>query len=94
MPADRNYPATVAEILDPQMKFDRAALAAVRAFAAARPYRQIAARREQLVRALCAALAAAYGIRGWWCGGRVDRRARAATGPSPTRSSCAAASRW
>ena len=63
MPADRDYPATVAEVLDPEMKFDRAALAAVRAFAAARPYRQTNERREQLVRELCAALAAAYGIR-------------------------------
>jgi hypothetical protein len=59
----RNYPATVAEVLDPQMKFDRAALAAVRAFAASRPYRQTVALREQLVRELCAALSAAYGIR-------------------------------
>ena len=63
MPADRDYPATVAEVLDPGMKFDRAALAAARAFAAARPYRQAAAPREQSVRALCEALSAAYGIR-------------------------------
>ena len=62
MPSRRDYPATVAEVLDPQMKFDGAALAAVRAFADARPYRRTAARREELVRELCAALAAAYGI--------------------------------
>jgi hypothetical protein len=62
MPAERNYPRSVAEVLDPQMKFNRAALAAVRAFAASRPYRQNAQRREQLVRELCEALSAAYEI--------------------------------
>jgi hypothetical protein len=59
----RNYPRSVAEVLDPEMKFNRTALVAVRAFAAGRPYRQPPARREQLVRTLCAALATAYGIR-------------------------------
>jgi hypothetical protein len=62
MPSEREYPATVAEVLDPQMTFNRAALAAVRAFAAARPYRQSAARSEELIRELCEALSAAYGI--------------------------------
>ncbi|MCI0703582.1 MAG: hypothetical protein L0241_21080 [Planctomycetia bacterium] len=62
MPFERNYPATVAEVLDSEMKFNRSALAAVRAFAASRPYRQSAARREQLIRELCQVLSAAYGI--------------------------------
>ena len=62
MPADRDYPRTVAEVLDPAMKYDRAALAAVRAFARTRPYRQTRERREELVRELCARLSAAYGI--------------------------------
>lgn len=62
MPGRRDYPASVAEVRDPAMTFNRTALAAVRAFAAARPYRQTPERREQLVRDLCAELSVAYGI--------------------------------
>ncbi len=62
MPARDEYPQTVAEVLDPQMKFNRAALMAVRAFARSRPYRQSGERREQLVGELNQQLSAAYGI--------------------------------
>ena len=62
MPYRANYPRTVAEILNPRMKFKPAALAAVRAFARSRPYRQDDARRETLVRRLNRELARAYAI--------------------------------
>jgi hypothetical protein len=62
MPADREYPRTVAEVLDPQMTFNRAALVAVRAFARSRPYRLGRISRENLIRELCEQLSAAYGI--------------------------------
>jgi hypothetical protein len=62
MPYRRNYPATVAEVLDPTLKFKATALAAVRAFARSKPWRgSIAARKEKFL-ALNRELAAAYGI--------------------------------
>jgi hypothetical protein len=57
-----NYPATVAEVLDPAMKFVPAALVAVREFRRSKPWRgTVAERRAKFVR-LNQALALAYGI--------------------------------
>jgi hypothetical protein len=58
----RNYPATVAEVLDPSMTYRPAALRAVRAFARRGPWRgTIAARKAKFAR-LNRELAAAYAI--------------------------------
>ena len=62
MPSRRDYPATVAEVLDPAMTFKPAALRAVRAFAASKPWRGSVARRKEKFRRLNRDLAAAYGI--------------------------------
>src|SRR4051812_48953836 len=62
MPFRRNYPATVAEILDPGLTFRPAALRAVRAFARGKPWRGSTARRKEKFRRLNRELAAAYGI--------------------------------
>src|SRR6516162_6521417 len=62
MPYRRNYPATVAEVLDPELKFKPAALRAVRAFARSKPWRGSIAQRKAKFRRLNGALAAAYGI--------------------------------
>lgn len=62
MPYRANYPRTVAEILNPRMRFNRLALAAVRAFARSRPYRCNTGRRGILIDCLNTKLARAYGI--------------------------------
>ena len=62
MPSRRNYPATVAEILDPAVTFKPAALRAVRAFARGKPWRGSVAARKEKLRRLNRDLAAAYGI--------------------------------
>ena len=62
MPYRCNYPATVAEVLDPAMTFRPAALRAVRAFARSRPWRGTAAARKGKFRRLNRDLAAAYAI--------------------------------
>jgi hypothetical protein len=62
MPYRVNYPATVNEVLDDAMTFKPEALAAVRIFARARPYRQSVAKRKRLVRTLCRHLSRVYGI--------------------------------
>jgi hypothetical protein len=62
MPYRRNYPATVAEVLDPAIRFKPAALRAVRAFARSKPWRGTVARRKGKFRRLNRQLAAAYGI--------------------------------
>jgi hypothetical protein len=62
MTTRRNYPATVAEVLDPAMTFKPAALRAVRAFARSKPWRGSIARRKDKFRRLNRELAHAYGI--------------------------------
>jgi hypothetical protein len=62
MPFDCDYPQSVAEVLDAELRFNRAALAAVQSFARRRPYRQNAATRKQVILELCGRLSAAYGI--------------------------------
>jgi hypothetical protein len=62
MPYRRNYPATVAEVLDPAVKFKPATIQAVRAFARRRPWRGSIAARKEKFRRLNRDLAAAYGI--------------------------------
>jgi hypothetical protein len=62
MPYRANYPATVAEVLDPTQTFKPAALRAVRAFARSKPWRGSIAARKAKFRRLNRALAAAYGI--------------------------------
>jgi hypothetical protein len=62
MPYRANYPATVNEVLDDTMTFKPEALAAVRIFAHARPYRQPVAKRKRLVRTLCRHLSRVYGL--------------------------------
>lgn len=58
----RNYPQTVAEVLDDQMTFRPAVLRAVRAFAKSKPWRGTLEEQRQKIRGLYAALAAAYGL--------------------------------
>jgi hypothetical protein len=58
----RNYPKTVAEVLDDQITFRPAVLRAVRAYAKSKPWRGTLEERRQKIRTLYAALAAAYGI--------------------------------
>jgi hypothetical protein len=62
VPYRANYPATVAEVLDPALTFRPAALRAVRAFARSRPWRGSVGERKQKFRRLNRDLAAAYGI--------------------------------
>ena len=62
MPYRRNYPATVAEVLDPAMTFKLAALRAMRAFARSKPWQGSIAQRKSKFRRLHRALADAYGI--------------------------------
>ena len=62
MPYRPNYPATVAEVLDPALTFRPAALRAFRAFARGKPWRGSLARRKGLFRRLNRELAAAYGV--------------------------------
>jgi hypothetical protein len=66
MPHRRNYPATVAEVLDPAMRFKPAALRAVRAFARSKPWGGTVSQRKGKFRRLNRELAAAYGIRQPW----------------------------
>ena len=63
MPDRRNYPATVAEVLDDTMAFKPAALRAVRAFARAKPWRGSDEERSAKFRRLHAALGRVYGVR-------------------------------
>jgi hypothetical protein len=60
MPYRANYPATVAEVLNPDAKYRRATLAAVRAYARAKPWRGSQAERKAKAERLLAALAASY----------------------------------
>jgi hypothetical protein len=62
MPYRRNYPATVAEILDSQATFQPDALRAVQSFARSKPWRGTVEERKDKFRVLNVALAAAYGI--------------------------------
>src|SRR5687768_3544547 len=62
MPFERNYPETVQEVLDPNLKFKPAALRAVRAFARSKPWRGTMAQRKAKFRRLNRALARAYGM--------------------------------
>jgi hypothetical protein len=63
MPYRANYPATVAEVLDPSMKYKPAALRAVRGFARGKPWRGTVAQRKAKFCTLNRDLASAYGIR-------------------------------
>lgn len=56
------YPKTVAEVIDPKMKFKPAALAALRAFRAARPWSGSLDERQQKFKTLHKALCEAYGL--------------------------------
>lgn len=56
------YPASVAEILDDNMKFNRAALAALRAFKASRPWRGSLDERHRKFRTAHDVLCVAYRI--------------------------------
>lgn len=62
VPTNEPYPATVAECLVDGKKYKPAALAAMRAFRAAKPFRGSVARRKKLFQTLHAALCAAYGL--------------------------------
>jgi hypothetical protein len=57
-----NYPKTVNEVLDSSMRFNAAALAAVKGFARAKPWRGTLAERRQKIVRLYAELSAAYSI--------------------------------
>jgi hypothetical protein len=57
-----DYPATVNEVLDRQMKFKPAALRAVRRFARSKPWQGTLAERKAKFRRLNRQLAAAYGL--------------------------------
>ena len=59
---DRDYPATVTEVLDDGARFKPAALRALREFCRSRPWRGSAGAEEKF-RTLNRALAAAYGMR-------------------------------
>ena len=59
---DRDYPSTVLEVVDNDMRFRAAALRAVRAFAESNPWKGTVAQRKQKFRALNDSLAVAYGI--------------------------------
>jgi hypothetical protein len=63
MPYRPNYPASVAEVLDPAMTFRPAALRAVRALARSRPWRGSVAVRALKLQACLIELSAAYGLR-------------------------------
>jgi hypothetical protein len=58
----RNYPRTVAEVLDDGAKYPGAVLRAVKAFRRCKPWRGPLERRITYFRTLCADLARAYGI--------------------------------
>ena len=60
---DRDYPSTVLEVVDNDMRFRPDALKAVRAFAASNPWKGPVAQRKQKFRGLNECLAVAYGIR-------------------------------
>jgi hypothetical protein len=62
MPYRANYPATVAEVLDPTMTFRPGVLSAVRAFRQAGAWRGKTSERIARYRTLNAALAACYGV--------------------------------
>jgi hypothetical protein len=62
MPYRRNYPRSVAEVLDDRMTFRPAALRAVRAFARSKPWRGTFAERWDKFMALRQALSEAYGV--------------------------------
>ena len=62
MPDRHDYPNSVAEVLDPLMKFKPAGLRAVLAFARTKPWRGKLEDRKEKFRTLNRALAAAYGI--------------------------------
>lgn len=62
MPYRANYPATVAEVLDPGLKYKPAALRAVRAFARSKPWGGAVPERKAKFHRLNRELAAAYGI--------------------------------
>jgi hypothetical protein len=62
MPYRRNYPATVAEVLDPNAKYKPDALRALRAFAREKPWRGTPEQRRQKFERLLAALSAVYGV--------------------------------
>lgn len=60
MPYSRNYPATVAEVMEPPVRFKSATIEAVRAFAHSRPWRGSFSRRRQKFEALHAELSRIY----------------------------------
>jgi hypothetical protein len=59
---NNSYPETVAEVIDDQMKFKPAVLAAVHAFKASHPWRGTLDERHAKFRKLYADLSAAYAI--------------------------------
>ncbi len=61
MPYQPNYPATVAEVLDPPVRFRPSVLAAVQRFARAKPYRGTRAERKAKFADLHDDLCAVYG---------------------------------
>ena len=58
----RNYPATVAEVLDPNKKYAPDALRAMRAFRASKPWRGTDAERMEKLQALNRELARVYNL--------------------------------
>ena len=62
MPYSRNYPATVTEVLDPNIKLKPSALAALKKFRRAKPWRGSLVARWQIFQTLNTELSAAYGI--------------------------------
>jgi len=62
MPNPHDYPATVEEVLDPHIRLRPAALAALRKFARARPWRGNMEERLEKFQTLNRELSAAYGI--------------------------------
>ncbi len=63
MPYRANYPATVAEVLDPPVRFRPAVLATVRRFARSKPYRGSLEQRKDKFLALHRDLCRVYGKR-------------------------------
>lgn len=62
MPYRANYPATVAEVLNDSIRFNAAALGAVRELARAKPWRGSRAERVEKLNRCLTALSAAYGV--------------------------------
>jgi hypothetical protein len=61
MPYSPNYPSTIAEVLDPPVRFKPATIEAVRQFARSKPWRGSVEERKTKFNAVHAALCATYG---------------------------------